>query len=73
MNARTVLCAAASVLAVTTVLATAAPARAHDYDDWRWRQREWREHEWREHERREHRWREHHEHYSYAPPGYYYR
>ncbi len=72
MNARNVLFAALGGLAVTVMLASASPARAHD-DDWRWRRHEWREHEWREHE-----WREHHRYrdyrpYVYAPPPAYYR
>lgn len=76
MHARTVLTAAAGILAVTAMMASATPARA-DGDDWRGHRHEWREHQWREHEWREHEWREHHWHsqyrpYAYAPPPVYY-
>ena len=61
MNARPIRFAAAGVLAVTTLLAAATPARA-DNDDWRWRRHEWREHHWHQAYRP----------YVYAPPPVYY-
>ena len=70
MNARSVLIAAAGVLAVTAVMASPTPASAHG-DDWRWHRHEWRAHEWREHEWREHRWHAQYRPYVYAPPVYY--
>jgi len=53
MSVRSLLLAAGALL----VLATAAPAQAHRYDDG-WRREAWRAHEWRERAWREHEWRE---------------
>lgn len=49
------------LIAVSATI-TAAPAFAHDWDDWRrheWREQQWQEHAWREHAWRERAWREH--------------
>ena len=60
MNARSVFLAAAGMLAVTAIMASPVPARAHE-DDWRWHRHEWREHAWHPHYRP----------YVYAPPPVY--
>jgi hypothetical protein len=69
MNARIVCCAAAAVLAVTAMIATATPARA-DRDGWRWHRHDRGGQEWRGHEWRERLWRP--RPYVYVPPPIYY-